>query len=393
MPRRPSPLTLTWVATRVLLLVLVVTPVIGGHILFGDARLYRRWAHGILTWSRVPYRDFAWEYPPAAALAIVPPGVAPYYYRALLVAEMLLVDGLVFVALRRLARRLGSERGVWVWVLGGALLGPILFTRYDSLAALFAVLAASLTPFAGVWLGLGIAAKLWPAVLLLAVPYVRERWRLLLGTDLTLLAVVALVLAIGGSAHGGAVFQHQADRGLQVESIVATPLVIAHRAHVPIDISLYPSSGSWDVTGPGTSVALSVSNVATLLAGAFVLLLAWRLRRHPETWRDLVATTLLLVVVTGKVLSPQYVVWLLAALGIALCRRGSPLAIPAGLVAFAALLGQFVYPMYYSDLVNGRGLPVVIVLLVRNAELVAAAAVAVWAVWSLPREQLPQPAG
>lgn len=382
---RDHRLNLSWIATRVVLLLLVNAPIVGGRILFGDARLYRRWAHGILTWSHVPYRDFAWEYPPAAAVAIVPPGLAPYYYRGLLVAEMLLVDLLVFVALRRLARRLGSDAGVWLWVVGGALMGPILFTRYDSLAALFAVLAATLGPLAGVWLGLGIAAKLWPAVLLLAVPFVRERRRLLLGLAASLSAVVLVVLAIGGARHGGAIFEHQADRGLQVESVAATPLVIAHRAHVPIDISLYPSSGSWDVTGPGTSVALTVSNVATVAAGAFVLLLAWRVRRRPELWRDLVATALLLVVVTGKVLSPQYVVWLLAALAIALCRRGSPMGVPAGLVAFAALLGQYVYPMYYRDLVNGRGLVVVIVLLVRNAELLAATAVAVAAMWSLTR--------
>lgn len=369
---------------------MVVLPKVGGRVLFGDARLYKRWAHGILTWERVPYRDFAWEYPPATTLAILPPGLAPYWYKTLLVVEMLVVDLLVFLVLRALSRRLGSPAGVWLWVVGGFLLGPLLFVRYDSVAALLTLLAvlglSSGAPYAaGFALGGGISAKLWPVVLLLAVPYVRDRWRFVLATSATLLLTVAAVLAVGGAEHGDAVFRHQAERGLQVESVAATPLLVMERAGADLDISLYRSSGSWDVTGTGTSAMLSVSDVATAAAAVFVLVLAWRVRRRPEAWLDLVSGAMLLAVVTGKVLSPQYLVWLLAVLAAALSRRGSVMTLPACLVAVAALLSQWVYPVYYRDLVNGGGLVVVLVLAVRNAELVAAACVAVSRLWRATR--------
>jgi hypothetical protein len=374
-------------------------PRVGRHTILTDVRLYGRWAHGIVTWTRVPYRDFSWEYPPGTALFVTPPGVSHYWYPTLFVLEMVLVDLLVLVALRRLGARLGSDRGVLLWIGGVLLLGPIVLTRYDVASGLFAVLfalaLASGAGFAaGVALGAGIATKLWPAVLALALPFVRSRGRVVAGCAATLAVTVLAVVAIGGGGRLGAVLDHQAARGLQVESVAATPLVVAERLGRPIDISLSKASGSWDVTGPGTSFALSASNALTLAAAAFVLLLAWRARRRPEAYLDLVATAMLLVVVTGKVLSPQYVTWLLAVLAAALCRRGSPLWPAALLVAAAALLGQLVYPVYYKDLVNGHGLVVVTVLVLRNAVLVVATALAVRRLWtSLAGEQAAQPGG
>ncbi|MDQ1711418.1 MAG: hypothetical protein QOE45_868 [Frankiaceae bacterium] len=368
-------------------------PRVGRRTIASDVRLYGRWAHGIVTWGRVPYRDFAWEYPPGAALFITPPGVSHAWYPTLFVFEMVLVDLLVLVALRRLGMRLGSDRGVALWIFGVLLLGPIVLARYDVAAGLFAVLfalaLASGAPFAaGVALGGGVVTKLWPLVLALAVPFVPGKRRLVAGFLLTVAVTVLAVVAIGGGRRLPAVLEHQAARGLQVESVAATPLVVLERMGRPIDISLYKASGSWDVTGPGTSFALSVSNVVTLAAAGLVLVLAWRVRSRPEAHLDLVATAMLLVVVTGKVLSPQYVTWLLAVLAAALCRRGSPLWPPAVLVAVAALLGQVVYPVLYRDLVNGEGLVVVTALVARNVLLVVATALAVVRLWrSLPREQ------
>jgi hypothetical protein len=365
---------------------MLLLPRVGGGRMVSDLLLYRNWARGILDWSTVPYRDFGWEYPPGAALVMTPPALFGDYYKPVFVLLMLLADFAVLRVLMRLADRLGSDRGIRVWLAGTLLMGPILFARYDVVSALLALLAvlavvvgAPLT--AGFALGGGIVTKLWPALLVLALPYVRGRARIVAGAGAVVVAAVVAVLAIGGSEHGRETFERHSRRGLQVESVAATPVVVAQRAGAAVDISYYRSSGSWDVTGTGAAAALTATSVLTLVALGTVALLAWRTRRVPETWPDLVATALLLLTVAGKVLSPQYVIWLLAVFAAALSRRGSPLWLPGAIVAGSAVLGQWVYPAYYFDLVNGGGTVVVVMLVLRNLALVVAAVLAVSLVW------------
>ena len=375
-----------WAATRALLLALLAAPRVGGPSLFRDVERYEVWGRGIAEWSRLPYRDYGWEYPPGAALVVTPPAFAGDAYAAVFVALMVVADLLVLLGLVRLGARLGAARGAWLWVAGVTLAGPIVLTRFDTVSALLAVLAvlalaAGAPVAAGLALGGGAVTKLWPAVLLVAVPFVTGRRRLLLAAGAVVVVSVAAVLAVGGGAHGGELFARHSERGLQVESVPATPVVVAQRAGAHVGIDFFPSSGSWDVTGTGAGAALTASAVLTLLALAAVALLAWRARRAPEAWPDVVATALLLVTVAGKVLSPQYALWLLALLAAALCRRGSPLLVPAAIVAGAGVLTQFVYPAYYGDLVNGGGAVVVAVLALRNVLLVVATALAVRGVW------------
>lgn len=375
-----------WTGSRLLLLVLLVLPKVGRDALLGDVRLYGRWGRGIADWSSLPYRDFGWEYPPGAAAVVTPPAVFGDAYPLAFLAMMLLADLAVLAVLLRLGARLGSDRGAWLWLAGTTAMGPIVLTRFDTVSALLALLAvlalaSGAHVAAGLALGGGFLTKLWPAVLGIVIPYVAG-WRRVLAVALaTVAAGVGAVLAIGGAEHGGATLERHADRGLQVESVAATPVVVAERLGATVDISFHPSSGSWDATGDGVGAALLVSTAATLLALALVAILVARLRRAPELWLDVAATALLLVTVTGKVLSPQYVVWLLALYGAALCRRDSPVTGPAVVVAATSLLGQFVFPVYYQDLVNGGGVVVVAALALRNAALVVAAALSVTAVW------------
>ena len=378
--------TVWWAGSRALLFVLLLTPRIGGRSLMTDVRRYDDWARGILDGTHVPFRDFGWEYPPGAALFVVPPGVAGHRYPAAFVASALLADLAVLLVLRRLAARYGSDAGSWLWIGGVFLLGPIVLTRIDTASALLPLLAvlaiAAGTPYAaGVALGTGVLTKIWPGVLVVALPLVAGARRIVVAAAATVAVGVVAVLAIGGAAHGSETLTRHTDRGLQVESVLATPVVVAERLGAGVFIEFYVTSGSWDVTGTGAGIALVASTVLTLLALALVAVLVARARQAPETWIDVVATALLLVTVTGKVLSPQYLVWVIALYAAALCRRGSPLRGPALLVAACGVLTQVVYPAYYGDLINGDGVVVVAALALRNLALVVAAAWSVRAVW------------
>jgi hypothetical protein len=383
-----------WAATRLALLVLLYLPRVGGHTLFGDLGHYKAWGDGFVHWTRVPYRDFGWEYPPGALLVIGPPGLVMAAYSGIFIALMIVADLGVVVALRRLGARLGSNHGLWLWLGSVLLLGPIAYTRYDTVSSLLAVLAllgiaAGMPLAAGLALGGGIAMKLWPALLLLVVPFAAQRRKVLLGTGAVLAASVLVVLAMGGARHGAETFSRHTGRGLQVESIAATPLVIAERGGADISIDLHQSSGSWDLTGTGVATALTTTSVLSALALVVIGAMFLWVRRRPELWLDLPAAALLVLTVTDKVLSPQYQLWLLGLLAAALCRRGSALVPAAVLVALSVPLTQVVYPVYYRDLVHGHGLVVVVVLALRNALLVAATIVAVVRLWLAGRTATP----
>lgn len=375
-----------WLVSRLGLLVMFVLPRVGGRRMSSDMVLYERWGSGIADWSSVPYRDFGWEYPPGAAAVLTPPAFAGDAYPVAFVVLMLLADAAILAVLLRLAGRLGSARGPWLWVGGVLLMGPLILARYDAVSALLALLAllavvAGAPVAAGVALGGGFVTKLWPAVLLAVAAFAEGRRRLLAAFGATVALTIGAVLAVGGAAHGAETFERHTGRGLQSESVAATPLVVAKRLGAAVDIAFFPTSGSWDVTGTGAALALAATSVATLAAVALAGWLAWRARHAPELWLDVAAVALLLLAVTGKVLSPQYFIWLLALLAAALCRRGSPLGRPAVLVALAGAFGQVVYPVYFTDLIRGDGVVVVVALVLRNALLVAATALATRAVW------------
>jgi hypothetical protein len=93
----------------------------------------------------------------------------------------------------------------------------------------------------------------------------------------------------------------------------------------------------------------------------------------PLARRDLVmsaAASVLAFVALGKVLSPQYVIWL-APFAALVWARGARAA--GALIAAGVALTQVEFPRHYFDLVNGETW-VVVVIALRNAALVAALA-------------------
>jgi hypothetical protein len=89
-------------------------------------------------------------------------------------------------------------------------------------------------------------------------------------------------------------------------------------------------------------------------------------------------------VVLGKVLSPQFVIWVLPLGVLAVGWRMHALAAAVGL---AALLTQIEFPARYFDLVAREPFPIVVVA-VRNALLLAALALAVSALEPRRQKQL-----
>jgi hypothetical protein len=361
-----------WFLSRVTAIALggLAIALVRGNV-FYDTSYYAHWAHGTLTGARVPYRDFAWEYPPGVMPAMLIPGIfAPllndgrnslyvFLYGAMWVLSMLAVDAVV---LRWLLRWTHAEPGhpatrLWLW--GLPLLGALTWARFDLLpaaAASVALLAAATGTYrrSGTWAGVGAALKLWPALL---APVQRSRPAALKAVARTA-AVVAgtasLTLALTGSTGYGQVLSYQSRRGLQCESLAALPLLwIRHLAGTGYRVHL--RFGAWEVVGPHIGlICEAATGVYTL--GVIALAVAhWRFLRRdvgPELVALSAVALVLLTLCTDKVLSPQYLLWLLAILAAACILDAETWGPYVPWTLLACALSAVAFPWFYGDVLQ-----------------------------------------
>jgi Glycosyltransferase family 87 len=385
-------LATAWVGTRALL---VAAPGWSGYphhaAVVGDVRLYARWA-SILLSGHFPPHDPSWQYPPGAAGLLVLPGLTPLRYYPSFVVLALIVDALMLGVLVGRGRSLA---GAWLWIAGPTALGPIVLNRFDTVPTLLAVAALAIGAraqakpradrsfCAGVLLGLGIAVKVWPVLLIpIAGGRGRQRGHLVAGAGIV--GVVILVgLAASGRLGEGLDFRHnQQARGLQVETVAATPYLLA-RAFGGSGIRVVREYGAYQVHGPGVPAVVTVTTVATGLAIVAFLALAWR--RPGNVGLGLAG--LLGVLLVGRVLSPQYLVWALGLAAFGLTDRESRQRMTAGLLVAACALTQWLYPIWYVGLIRGA-VGSTLLLAARNGVLLVAVGVALRAALSSPRPAL-----
>lgn len=348
----------------------------------GHYRVYgERMAHG-----EIPYRDFDVEYPPGALPVFVLPALvtgdrAGY---TLVLALLLALVGAVGVlltdrALVALGRSATERRHVMVALaLSPLVLGALLLARFDLLpavlttAALLALLRAR-PRLAGLVLGAAIAVKLYPLVVLpAAAAWVvrRHGWheaRWLLGLSLAVPAIAYLPFALL-APHGTAwSIGHQLSRPLQIESLDASFLLVVHDL-LGIELGWSSGHGSQNLTGASAEALATLSSVVQIAALAIV---GWCIVRFPVTAERLVglaAAAVVAFVAFGKVLSPQYLVWLLFLVPLLGGTRGR---VAGGLYVFAAALTAWWFPARYWQLVKEFDPLASWAVLARNLALVA----------------------
>ncbi|GAB3880068.1 glycosyltransferase family 87 protein [Microbispora bryophytorum subsp. camponoti] len=287
------------------------------------------------------------------------------------------------------SRRGGGRTGPWAWTVGAALLGPVLVSRYDLMVTLVAVLAltASANPAVrGPLIGLGLLVKVWPVALLAGL----RRWReLLTASGLT------LVVAVAGCGVAALTVPHALDfltaqekRGLQIESLAATPLALARALGWWDGYTTY-RHGAMEAVGGSVGVATMLSLAATPVALALIGLWWLRAAPSPQSYYDAALTTVLFLVATSRVLSPQYLVWVIGIAAVILSvrrDRPGPTQRPAALlVMVAALLTGVMYPWMELDYSWTGALPGTLVLVLRNLVFLAAAVTSYVQLWRATR--------
>jgi hypothetical protein len=351
----------------------------------GDLRVYSHTAR-LIDAGLVPYRDFDLEYPPAAAGLFWAAFHLPGGFQ--LAFSMVMLAFLAATALGGLAAawRLGLDgprRGLVVGViaLSPLLLGPLVETRYDLVLSalvawlLWAILAER---WWAAWalLAVATAAKLVPVALLPALLVLHGRragWRpAAIGAVASVAAGAATILPFAVIAPSGTwrLFAYHLERPLQIESSGSAALLAWIRV-TGGHLRQVQSFGSENLAGGATG---AVATLMSLLAAILVVAIAWSLWRRAldPDWREAavsaLAATMVALVVSGKVLSPQYLCWLLPVVLLVPGRRG----IAAAIVTAVALgVTQAIFPTLYGDLVDDFDPLPVALLGLRNAMLVA----------------------
>ncbi|MFF9500520.1 glycosyltransferase 87 family protein [Streptomyces sp. NPDC014656] len=373
-----------WALTRIILLVCVFRIVVvpGPDVTSDVEQIYQSW-YEVLKTGTYPQDDVTWQYPPAAALAILSPVLLPFLnYSAAFFVLAFLCDAFVFGLLVYTGGRPGrTMRGAWLWLAAVPLMGPTAYARYDIMVTAVAVaglLAAIRSPrVLGALAGFGAVLKVWPALILAGTPKGRATWRswpVAAGT-----AVGVLVLCMVWMPGGLAFLSFQSERGTEVESLGAMVFHVAR--HFGWDGEARMNYGSIEFLGP--YVSWVSKGAMALTAAAFGWLLVWRFKARrftSSTVADAAFVAVLLFTATSRVISPQYMIWLVGVAAVCLVYRSSRMRVPAYLILWATAVTQFEFPVWFSHVTQSDWLGIG-VLFLRNGLLIAATLMACRILW------------
>ena len=366
----------------------------------GDVGRYHEFADRILD-GALPYRDFYMEYPPGAVPAFLAPSalsdLAGYnlaFKLVVVLAGAALVATLVALLVRLGVGRWGAAVALGVVVATPVALGAVVLNSYDVWPALLVALAllALLTGRSGLAFGLlaaGCAVKVYPAVLLpvAAVHVLRTAGRRALVWALVVFGVVLLVVAgpLALIAPGGFGYsvKTQVIRQLQLESLASSLLLVADKVGAYAADIVPGSPGSIDLAGglpDALGVLTSIALAAALLA---VLVLYWQGIESDELLVLGFAASVTAFVTFSKVVSPQFLVWLVVLVPLVAGRLRD---VAAALLLAILVLTQV--EVVWEHPLRAGGWPVW-VLLARNVLLVTLFALLLVALW---QQRRPEPA-
>lgn len=345
--------------------------------------------------GQLAYRDFPVEYPPGALVVFYLPALVSHNFQQYSTAfafEMLFFDILGLLLVYGIARkaRISPLTALFGYSLAMVAVGSIAVQRFDVVPAVItlgAIYAFSRGKYEIAWavLAIGIMTKLFPGVL--APVFLIYQWRraglrrflpsaAVFILTLLLIAVPMLLISRQGFIDS---FIVQGQRSLQLESIYSSFLLLANSLGIS---SAYPIQGSisFDIY---SSLAEPLAQYSFVFMGLGLLLVyALYLRRYHES-ADLPVTdepgaasvadllnysfaALLVFLLTSKVFSPQFMIWLYPLFPLVSGRFRSTVWV---VFIVAACLTWYIYPLHYYDLVDAQQV-VMGALLLRNALLI-----------------------
>src|SRR5699024_8225407 len=169
----------------------------------------------------------------------------------------------------------------WFWIFFGTLTGQVFYMLLDIFPALAVAAAAACIVrcpnIAAALLAFATTMKLWPGVLaagLVGRLTKGKTWLRLLSFFGALIALCAVTVFTRGWDRLISPLTYQENRGLQIESIPATPFIYQAFFEPERWEMGYASSKSFEISGPGVDQAITWSICAMIATIAFALLWA-----------------------------------------------------------------------------------------------------------------------
>ena len=292
----------------------------------------------------IPYHDFYVEYPPFALPAfLLPRAISERHYDLVFKLLMILCWIVAIWAVARLLSELeASARRMTValtaMVVTPVLLGQVFLNRYDPYAAMIAALSLTALVLrcersAAGWLSAGFEAKVYPLAL---APVAAIRiWRTRGGRGLAEAAAtfVAVGIAISGFflvvAFGGIGYSYrsQVTRGLQIESMGASILLVADKLGIYTTNAGPAPPGEIDLLGRFPDAIGYLSFAVEIAAILAVVWAYWRGRDDDEQLVTAFAASVVAYTIFSKVLSPQYLTWIVPLVVLTRSRAGTALVL------------------------------------------------------------------
>lgn len=372
-----------------------------------DTSIYYQYSSRVVN-GLFPYSEFSAEYPPVAMLLFLLPRLASgpsydlyvYWFELEMLvftcANVVLIAAVVWKRWRNVS---SIAVALGLYTLFSAMIGFLIAARFDIVAAF--LILATLTAFiydrrlvAWALIGVGMMTKVVPLFLapLLIIAHYRRREKdwIFIGPVAALTAATLIALPfLYASAEGLArAFMYHAERPLQIESSWSTPILIM--SWFGYGLRMFSSYGSHNLFTPLSNFFATISGPVTVFFLAVGYWQFWK-RTAPSGNRAVeegyfndqlvrfAVATIIIFVAGGKVLSPQFLIWLLPLMPLIYDSDRNYLLSLFGLIL---VMTQFEFPFFYGQLL-ALNPGMVILVAVRNLLLI-------WMAITLVRRPVPR---
>lgn len=338
---------------------------------------YEPWLNQMINSQKLLGVNLDWVYPFTA--------LAPIWGAALInpmdftAGWMTLITMCNLVALWWLARvRMDAA---WYWLCFLVLLGPVSISRIDAFSVVLAMygvvqlVARKLNASTGLFT-FAASMKIWPiAILLPALAASKHRLRVLLAGVVTTATLLVIGLMLGGNQSLFSFLSYQADRGIQIESPIASWWIWTGKFGLA-NAGIYYDKlmMTFQVAGDGIPVVATLIGYAMFIALGVTAWLSWRAASAGVKFQALMPaaalTAVLDLIVFNKVGSPQFATWLAVPIVLGILYQVENWRLPTYAVIALGLLTDIIYPIVYDNILRAEPWALGILLL-RNLGYIA----------------------